>query len=59
VLAEKINILLMPLLSTSPSIGVASRIYFPRNTAGRRSTKDWMPSFMSSLLKTRSLIFGI
>ena len=32
-------------------------IYFPRNTAERRSTKDWMPSFMSSLLKTRSLIF--
>jgi hypothetical protein len=34
-------------------------LYFPRNTAERRSTKDWMPSFMSSLLKTRSLILGM
>jgi hypothetical protein len=22
-------------------------LYFPRNTAERRSTKDWIPSFMS------------
>jgi len=33
--------------------------YLPRNTAERRSTNDWMPSFMSSLLKTRSLILGM
>ena len=39
--------------------GSAGYLYFPRNTAERRSTKDWMPSFMSSLLKTRSLIFGM
>jgi hypothetical protein len=42
-----------------PDVEVPQDLYFPRNTAARRSTKDWMPSFMSSLLKTRSLILGM